>query len=128
VAEWSIAPVLKTGNGQPFVSSNLTASASAATDFLSAPWHKVPANFTIEHTDFGVMMGAAQASMIGDPHYHQNLFGPLIETLARSIPEQVRSVDGEYQTFRLDIPQEPLCVSTIVMETEDGSLVPMVSG
>ena len=27
VAEWSIAPVLKTGNGQPFVSSNLTASA-----------------------------------------------------------------------------------------------------
>jgi hypothetical protein len=28
VAEWSIAPVLKTGNGKPFVSSNLTASAS----------------------------------------------------------------------------------------------------
>jgi hypothetical protein len=27
VAEWSIAPVLKTGNGKPFVSSNLTASA-----------------------------------------------------------------------------------------------------
>jgi hypothetical protein len=29
VAEWSIAPVLKTGNGQPFVSSNLTASAKS---------------------------------------------------------------------------------------------------
>jgi hypothetical protein len=28
VAEWSIAPVLKTGDGQPSVSSNLTASAS----------------------------------------------------------------------------------------------------
>jgi hypothetical protein len=27
VAEWSIAPVLKTGKGKPFVSSNLTASA-----------------------------------------------------------------------------------------------------
>ena len=27
MAEWSIAPVLKTGKGQPFVSSNLTASA-----------------------------------------------------------------------------------------------------
>ena len=100
----------------------------AATDFLSAPWDKVPANFTIQDTDLGVMKGVAQASMIGDPYYHQNLFGPLIETLARSIPEQVRSVDGEYQTFRLDIPQEPLCVSTLVMETEDGSLVPMVSG
>ena len=29
VAEWSIAPVLKTGNGKPFVSSNLTASAKS---------------------------------------------------------------------------------------------------
>ena len=28
MAEWSIAPVLKTGKGKPFVSSNLTASAS----------------------------------------------------------------------------------------------------
>ena len=31
VAEWSIAPVLKTGKGQPFVSSNLTASARLKT-------------------------------------------------------------------------------------------------
>ena len=30
VAEWSIAPVLKTGNGKPFVSSNLTASANTS--------------------------------------------------------------------------------------------------
>ena len=29
MAEWSIAPVLKTGKGQPFVSSNLTASAKS---------------------------------------------------------------------------------------------------
>jgi hypothetical protein len=28
VAEWSIAPVLKTGNPKGFVSSNLTASAN----------------------------------------------------------------------------------------------------
>ncbi len=29
VAEWSIAPVLKTGNGQPFVGSNPTSSAKS---------------------------------------------------------------------------------------------------
>ena len=34
VAEWSIAPVLKTGKGKPFVSSNLTASASNNTEFV----------------------------------------------------------------------------------------------
>ena len=100
----------------------------AAGDFLCAPWHKVPANFTIQHVDFGEMRGAAQASMISDPQYHEHLFGPLIEKLAQSMPEQVRSVNGEYRKFRLDIPQEPLCVSTIVMEYEDGTLIPMVSG
>ncbi len=37
MAEWSIAPVLKTGNGQPFVSSNLTASASK-NNYLWQSW------------------------------------------------------------------------------------------
>lgn len=100
----------------------------AASDFLCAHWQKVPSNFTIQHTDFGEMKGAAQASMLGDPQYHEHLFGPLIEQLAQSIPEQLHSVNGEYRRFRLDIPQEPLCVSTIIMESEDGSLVPMMSG
>ena len=100
----------------------------AATDFLSASWHKVPSNFTIQHTEFGEMKGAAQASMIGDQQYHEHLFGPLIEKLAQSIPEQVRSVNGEYEKFQLNLPEAPLCISTIVMEHENGSLVPMVSG
>lgn len=39
----------------------------AASDFLSAPWHKVPANFTTQDDDRGVMHGVAHASMIGDP-------------------------------------------------------------
>lgn len=100
----------------------------AASDFLGAPWHKVPANFTIHHTVYGVMEGAAQASMLSDPQYHETLFGPLIEQLARKVPEQLRCVDGEYKVFRLELPEEPLLIATIIMENEDGSLVPMVSG
>jgi hypothetical protein len=99
----------------------------AASDFLSASWDKVPVNFTIQHTDFGEMKGAAQVSLINDQHYHEHLFGPLIEKLAQSIPEQARSVNGGYQKFRLDLPQAPLYVSTVVMEYEDGTLVPIVS-
>ena len=100
----------------------------ASSDFLCTPWDTVPANFTIQHTDFGEMKGAAQASMMSDPEYREYLFGPLIERLAQAIPEQVRSVNGEYQKFRLDLPQAPLCISTIVIENDDGTLVPMVSG
>ena len=100
----------------------------AATDFLSVPWHKVPPSFTIQNTEFGEMEGVAHASMISDPYYHQTLFGPLIEKLAQSIPEQVRNINGGYEKFRLDLPEAPLCISTIVMENEDGSLVPMLAG
>ncbi len=99
----------------------------AASDFLGAPWHKVPANFTISHPAYGVMRGAAQTSMLSDPQYHETLFGPLIEHLARTVPEQLSCADGEYKVFRLELPQEPLLVSTIVMENEDGTLLPMIA-
>lgn len=98
----------------------------ATTDFLSVSWVQVASNFTIRHAIFGEMKGAAQASMLSDPDYHQHLFGPLIESLAQSVPEQLRVTDGEYQKFRLHLPEEPLCVSTLVVEHEDGALVPMV--
>lgn len=100
----------------------------ATSDFLGATWHKVPAKFKISHPVYGVMEGAAQASMLSDPQYHDTLFGPLLEHLARTVPEQLSCVDGEYKVFRLELPREPLLVSTTVMENEDGTLVPMVAG
>lgn len=99
----------------------------AASDFLSASWEKVPKNFTIHNAALGEIKGVAHASMIGDQHYHEHLFGPLIEKLAQALPAQIRTVGGNYRYFPLDLPQDPLCVSTIVMEYGDGSLVPMVS-
>lgn len=100
----------------------------SGTDFLSTSYQKVPANFTVKYLDGSEMKGVAQASMINNQQYHEHLFGPLIETLAKAIPEQLRSVNGEYQCFRLELPETPLCITTLVMEYEDGSLVPMVSG
>lgn len=41
VAEWSIAPVLKTGDGKPSVSSNLTASAKERT-LINYEEHRMP--------------------------------------------------------------------------------------
>lgn len=99
----------------------------AKSDFLGATWHKVPANFSVSDPVYGVMEGAAQASMLSDPKYHDTLFSPLLEHLARTVPEQLSCVDGEYKVFRLELPQEPLLVSTIVMENEDGTLLPMVA-
>jgi len=99
----------------------------AASDFLCAIWHKVPPNFTIQDFDLGEIKGAAKASMINNQDYHQSLFGPLIEMLAKSIPTQICSVNGEYRQLPVGMPKAPLSVTTIVMEYEDGTLVPMMS-
>ena len=98
------------------------------TDFFSAGWCKVSPNFKITNPDGEEMTGVATASLLADPISHSHLFGPLIEQLASSIPEQLRSYDGDYESFRLDLPQDPLCVTTVIMEYEDGTLIPMVSG
>ena len=100
----------------------------SATDFLSAPWEKVQQNFSMSAPDGKSMKGVAHASMVNDPNSHSVLFGHVIDAIDALLPEQLRCVDGNYEKFSMKIPGDPLCVTTIVMEYEDGSLVPMVSG
>jgi hypothetical protein len=100
----------------------------ASTDFLTADWHKVPANFNMNGHDGKKMSGVAHASLLSDANTHAVLFGSLMEELARSLPEQMRSIEGQYVRFKLDLPEEPLTVTTLVIEYEDGRLEPMVSG
>lgn len=100
--------------------------ALSATDFMSAQWDNVPKRFNISGPDGREMSGVATVSNFSDPHEHSLLFGPLIEKLAKSIPEQVASYGGEYKKIRLDLPQNPLMISTIVIEYDDGRLVPVI--
>lgn len=98
----------------------------ARSDFLSSSWQKVPSNFTLSGPD-GEMSGVAHASILSDVNSHSHLFSSLIEELAGQIPEQLRSIDGDYIKFKLELPEEPLCVTTLVIEFEDGRLEPMMS-
>jgi hypothetical protein len=101
--------------------------ALSRTDFLSAEWCKVPSNFQITNPNGQTMTGIATASMLSDPISHSHLFSQLLENLAKSLPEQLRGCSDGYEQFRLELPQDPLCVTTMIMEYDDGSLVPMVS-
>lgn len=100
----------------------------SATDFPSAPWCKVPANFKLINSDGSEMVGVAATSSLSDPYSHGHLFGSLIEDLAQALPEQLQSISGEYSQFRLELPENPLTITTLVVEHEDGRLVPMISG
>jgi len=45
----------------------------------------------------------------------------------QDLPQQLRSIGGEYEQFFMKLSKEPLCVTTVVIEREDGALVPMTS-
>jgi hypothetical protein len=98
----------------------------ASTDFLSAEWMPIPENFGVIGDD-GERLRYAQLSILSDEYAKSVLVGPLLEKLAGSLPKQLREVDGEYETFILEMPESPLTVLTVVVEYPDGRLVPMVN-
>lgn len=98
----------------------------AATDFLSAEWIPIPENFGVIGPD-GERLRYAQLSVLSDEHSKSVLVGPLLEKLAASVPEQLHEVNGEYRSFKLQMPEAPLTVLTVVVEHPDGQLVPMVN-
>lgn len=99
----------------------------APTDFLHAQWVGVSKRFVINGPDGERMEGIAHASMLNDGITPGVLFGPLFNKLEAEVPEQARTANGGYEAFRLKLPEDPLTVTTVVMEMDDGRLVPMVS-
>jgi hypothetical protein len=100
----------------------------SSTDFLSCAWHKVPPNISVMlSSDNQQIEALAERSILSDKNGPSTLFGPLMEQLAKEMPIQLRSVDGEFKPFRIDLLQDLLMVMTVVLEYEDGRLVPMIS-
>lgn len=99
----------------------------AATDFLHADWMSISKKFVINGPDGKRMEGVAHASMLNDGVTPGVLFGPLFNKLEAAVPQQARTANGEYEAFSLKLPEDPLTVTTVVMEFDDGRLIPMVS-
>ena len=99
----------------------------AATDFLHAEWMGVAKQFVISNPDEERMEGVAHASMLNDGVTPGVLFGPLFNKLEAAVQKQARMANGGYEAFVVKLPEDPLTVTTVVMEMDDGRLVPMVS-
>ena len=92
-------------------------------DHLTAKIAKVPQSFSVL-IDGREMHAATHASAIFQDH--TGLFGSLMNELESALPKGICSRNGEYEAFALRLPQEPLCVTTCVLEREDGELVSRV--
>ena len=97
------------------------------TDFMSAKWFHVPSNFNLNDPDGKDLKGVAHASLISDPYTNGVLFREVMDSIAHHLPEQLRLIGEDYQRYLLELPESPLCVTTLVIEKQDGRLVPMIS-
>lgn len=103
----------------------------SGSDFLSAQWDAhwddVAVGIASDSTPENQGNKLPDDSILSNPEGRKSLFGPLIDKLAKSLPEQVCTVNGDYQELSLKIPREPLCVSTVIRENEDGTFAPLLS-
>lgn len=97
----------------------------AATDFLSAEWMPVPKSFNVVGPN-GERLHYATLSVLSDDVSRSLLIEPLLDKLAAALPDQLRDVNGVYQSFKMPMPEAPLTILTVVIERPDGRLVPLI--
>jgi hypothetical protein len=92
-------------------------------DYLTATLAKVPSECIVKTGDREIH-GAIFAD--GIHMYNAAVFGPLMNQIERDLPKGIRSVADNYEEFVVNLPQDPLCVTTAVYERADGELVARV--
>lgn len=93
----------------------------AGTDFYSVEWSTVPENLEVVTPTGRTIRGAVMPNQLDDVNA---VFGDLLDEIA-AMPTQLRSVGGQYKQFRLRTPESPRYLMTVVIEQEDGRLVPV---
>ena len=95
----------------------------SSADFNIAENHKIPDNFIFD-SENGKLRGAILGSLINN---HPEVFEKVYTEIENKTPHQIRCVGGEYKTYKLSVPEDPLCVITCVVEGSGGSLIPLVA-
>ena len=117
-------------SGRPYVLSGTTDERRQAlrslseSDFYAVAWKRVPQRLSVVGPTCTAIRGAVLVSQLDDP---AAVFAEVLEQMS-PLPPQLRSIHGEYQPFRFNTPDEPRYLLTVVVESEDGRLVPQVTG
>lgn len=97
----------------------------AATDYVNAVRQPLNPSFVIVQPDGHEMRGATFINAINDPH--SGVFEDLFDFLESSLPKQpIFSAEGVSEAPQY-LPADPLCVKTILCETETGEIRPMIT-
>jgi hypothetical protein len=96
----------------------------AGTDHLSATQGRIPQKYvtTVDGQEMAGSIPAAALQLEPLP-----VFDDLFTEIEKSLPQLYRTVDDEYEPFKLQLTEAFLWVMTSVFESNDGQLVARVS-
>lgn len=96
----------------------------AGTDHLSATQGRIPKRY-VTNVDGQEMEGSIPAAALQtDP---LPVFDDLFTEIEKSLPQLYRTVDDEYEPFKLELTEPFLWVMTSIFESNDGQLIARVS-
>ncbi len=95
----------------------------AKTDYLVARQFRVPERFSVTNTATGEEKKHL-AHWFGHDGYVFDLFKEVLDEIELELPEHVAFEDGEPQTVKMKLPQDPLFVLTPLIEDDFGNITP----
>lgn len=97
----------------------------SATDHVTAKRFRVPDRFTFHESDGTTHKRVAAVSAVHEPAVR--LFEELLQNLAAELPPVMEFRGGDPVPRKQALPEEPLCVATVLYEDEVGTVRAIVS-
>lgn len=96
----------------------------SSTDYMLAKPLPLPQRFSV--TDGKeTIRGVAHPATAKDPN--SQFFEEVFRYIENILPEKISYAAGEPRMIKLTIPDNPLCVTTALLEDENGSIMPVVT-
>lgn len=97
----------------------------SATDYVTAKRYEVPHRISILYTDGTEKKGVTRLNAVYDPN--AQLFEDVFRKLEAELPPVPDFSSTGYDFINIKIPDDPLCVTTILYEDEKGSIRPIIT-
>jgi hypothetical protein len=97
----------------------------AASDYTTAKRYGVAGRFNVCFADGTVKRGVAPLQAIADPNAH--LFEEIFKNIEAELPPVADVSGAEFKAVKQKIPDDPLCVTTVLYEDDHGNIRPIIS-
>lgn len=99
--------------------------ALSATDHVTAKRYKVPDRFSVSFVDGGTKSGITYLNAVYTPS--AQLFEDVFKYVEHELPPILDLSGEDYKLINQTIPQDPLCVTTVLYEDEVGNIRPIIT-